>query len=224
MSLKPVLSATKIKKEFYHPEKVLILDEISLEVHPRESIAIIGPSGSGKSTLLQILGTLESPTSGSLYFYGDEITSSKVPEIRNKHYGFVFQAANLLDEYSLLDNLLLKAKIARRLTQKGSEAYEEARSLITDVGLSHRIQFPVKYLSGGEKQRCAIARALMNNPDLILADEPTGNLDKASGDHVQEILLNCCQKLGKSLIVVTHDNHFANLAQRKYQLENGILS
>ena len=119
---------------------------------------------------------------------------------------------------------MLKAKIARRLTQKGSEAYEEARSLITDVGLSHRIQFPVKYLSGGEKQRCAIARALMNNPDLILADEPTGNLDKASGDHVQEILLNCCQKLGKSLIVVTHDNHFANLAQRKYQLENGILS
>ncbi len=218
-----VLIAKGISKEFYHPEKILILKEISLEVKLGESVAIIGPSGSGKSTLLQILGTLESPTTGTLYFYEDQIVPKMVASIRNKHYGFVFQAGNLLEEYSLIENLLLKAKIARRPTFKGAEAFEEALSFIDQVGLTHRINFPLKYLSGGEKQRAAIARALMNNPDLILADEPTGNLDKASAEHVQEILLNCCKKLNKSLIVVTHDNNFSNLVDTKLQLESGLL-
>ena len=223
MKSEVVLVAENITKEFYHPEKLLILKDISLKVKLGESIAIVGPSGSGKSTLLQILGTLESPTSGSLYFYDTKIAPNMIALIRNRHYGFVFQSGNLLEEYSLLENLLLKAKIARRKTCKGAEAFEEALSFIEAVGLSHRINFPLKYLSGGEKQRASIARSLMNNPDLILADEPTGNLDQASAEHVQEILLNCCKKLNKSLIVVTHDNIFSNLVDTKLQLESGFL-
>jgi lipoprotein-releasing system ATP-binding protein len=146
-----------------------------------------------------------------------------ISEIRNKKFGFVFQSSNLLEEESLLENLLLKAKIARRPTFKGSQAYEEALALINQVGLSHRVKFPVKYLSGGEKQRAAIARAFMNNPDLILADEPTGNLDKYSKEQVETILLTSCQKFNKSLIVVTHDNNFLKLVETKLQLEKGIL-
>jgi lipoprotein-releasing system ATP-binding protein len=219
-----VLRAEKITKEFYHPEKVAVLKEISFEIKPNESLAIIGPSGSGKSTLLQILATLETPTSGALYFYEKEITPNMIPEIRNKKFGFVFQSSNLLEEYTLLENILLKAKIARRPTFKGTKAYEEALSFIEQVGLSHRLKFPVKYLSGGEKQRAAIARALMNDPDLILADEPTGNLDKHSKEQIETILLNSCQKFNKSLIVVTHDIDFSKLADTKLQLENGLLT
>jgi lipoprotein-releasing system ATP-binding protein len=219
-----VLRAEKITKEFYHPQKVSVLKEITFEIKPNESLAIIGPSGSGKSTLLQILATLETPTSGALYFYDKEITSNMIPEIRNKKFGFVFQSSNLLEEYTLLENILLKAKIGRRPTFKGSKAYEEALSFIEQVGLSHRLKFPVKYLSGGEKQRAAIARALMNDPDLILADEPTGNLDKHSKEQIETILLNSCQKFNKSLIVVTHDIDFSKLADRKLQLENGLLT
>jgi lipoprotein-releasing system ATP-binding protein len=147
-----------------------------------------------------------------------------IPEIRNKKFGFVFQSSNLLEEYTLLENILLKAKIGRRPTFKGSKAYEEALSFIEQVGLSHRLKFPVKYLSGGEKQRAAIARALMNDPDLILADEPTGNLDKHSKEQIETILLNSCQKFNKSLIVVTHDIDFSKLADTKLQLENGLLT
>ncbi|MBM3193080.1 MAG: ATP-binding cassette domain-containing protein [Chlamydiae bacterium] len=218
-----VLKAEKITKEFYHPEKIAVLKEISLEIKPNESVAITGVSGSGKSTLLQILATLEESTSGSIYFYGNLIRPSMISEIRNKKFGFVFQSSNLLEEESLLENVLLKAKIARRPTFKGSQAYEEALALINQVGLSHRVKFPVKYLSGGEKQRAAIARAFMNNPDLILADEPTGNLDKYSKEQVETILLTSCQKFNKSLIVVTHDNNFLKLVETKLQLEKGIL-
>jgi lipoprotein-releasing system ATP-binding protein len=135
----------------------------------------------------------------------------------------VFQAGNLLEEYPLIDNLLLKAKIARRQTSKGSDAYNEALALIDDVGLSHRLNFPLKFLSGGEKQMASIARALINNPGLILADEPTGNLDQTSAHHVQEILLNCCKKFNKSLIVVTHDKAFSKLVDRKLHLDSGLL-
>ncbi len=218
-----LLTTEKITKEFYHPEKVVVLKEISFQIRPNESLAIVGPSGSGKSTLLQILATLEDPTSGSLYLSEKKITPNMVPEIRNKKFGFVFQSSNLLDECTLLENTLLKAKIGRRPTFKGSKAYEEALSLIEQVGLSHRLKFPVKYLSGGEKQRAAIARAFMNDPDLILADEPTGNLDKHSKEQVETILLKSCQKYQKSLIVVTHDIDFSKLVETKLQLENGLL-
>lgn len=223
MNQKFVLKAEKITKEFNHPEKVVVLKEISLEIRPNESIGITGVSGSGKSTLLQILATLEEPTSGDLYFQGDLITPGAIPQIRNKKFGFVFQSSNLLEDETLLENVFLKAKIARRPTFKGTKAYEEALEFIEQVGLSHRLKFPVKYLSGGEKQRAAIARALMNNPDLILADEPTGNLDKHSKEQVETILLTSCQKFNKSLIVVTHDNDFLKLVETKLQLENGLL-
>lgn len=218
-----VLDANKITKDFFHPEKISILKGISLQVKKGQSVAIVGASGSGKSTLLQILGTLESPTSGTISLYDTPIEKKNICEVRNKHIGFVFQAGNLLEEYTLLENLLLKAKIGRRSTKKGSKAYTEALEFLNQVDLSHRMHFPLKYLSGGEKQRGAIARALMNDPELILADEPTGNLDQLSSDHVIEVLLNCCAKLNKSLIVVTHDTSFSNLVDKKFQLKEGYL-
>ncbi len=223
MKKESILSAKNIRKEFYRPEKITVLHDISIDIGPSESIAIIGASGSGKSTLLQILGTLEGPTSGDLFFHGEKIMKSMLSDIRNKYCGFVFQSSNLLEEYSLLENLLLKAKIARRKTTKGSEAYEEALFFIEQVGLSHRIQFPLKYLSGGEKQRGAIARAFINNPELILADEPTGNLDSNSAQAIMELLTESCRKNNKSLIVVTHDVTFANLVDKKLHLDAGIL-
>lgn len=224
MNEEPILEAKEIHKVFYHPTKVVVLSNVNLRIQPRETISITGPSGSGKSTLLHILGTLESPTSGDLFFQGKKIKSSQTALIRNKRIGFVFQSGNLLEEYSLIDNLLIKARIGRRQSNKGSLAYKEALELLDRVGLSHRINFPVKYLSGGEKQRASIARAFMNDPDLILADEPTGNLDSIQAANVQEILIHCCKDLNKSLVVVTHDDHFASLCDHKFQLEGGTLT
>lgn len=224
MNSGPILEAKDIHKEFKHPVKVLVLSGITLRIQPCETISIVGPSGSGKSTLLHILGTLENPTSGELLFHGQKIKRSQMPFLRNKKIGFVFQSGNLLEEYSLIDNLLIKARIARRQSHKGSAAYKEALELLDRVGLSHRANFSVKYLSGGEKQRASIARAFMNDPDLILADEPTGNLDSIQAANVQEILIGCCKDLGKSLVVVTHDTHFANLCDHKFQLEGGCLA
>lgn len=218
-----ILFAKDIKREYYHPEKVSVLKGISLGIYAGETLAIVGASGSGKSTLLHILGTLEKPTSGELFFHGKSIDVSMLSQIRNQHFGFIFQSGNLLEEYTLLENILIKARIGKRPIHKGSEAFEEATSLLALVGLSHRLNFPVKYLSGGEKQRAAIARALMNNPNLILADEPTGNLDELSSKNVEEILISCCKELKKSLILVTHNHHFANLCDRTMQLADGVL-
>ena len=219
----PLVSIQDIFKNFSYPKPISILKGISLSIYPEESLVITGPSGSGKSTLLQILATLETPTSGSISFQGNPLLPHLLPKVRNQHYGFVFQSGNLLEEYTLLENLLLKAKIARRATHKKSSAYKEALCLIERLDLTDRIDFPLKYLSGGEKQRVAIAIALVNDPDLILADEPTGNLDKRSSEKVQNILLNCCKTLTKALVVVTHDQNFVNLFERRLHLHEGKL-
>lgn len=218
-----VMEAKNLHKSFTYPRKITILKDISLSVNKGETISIVGASGSGKSTLLHILGTLETPTSGELSFFGKPVTEAEIPELRNKRIGFVFQMGNLLEEKTLLENVLIKAKIAREPTGPKKSAHEEALFLLDRVGLYDRIDFPVKYLSGGEKQRATIARALMNNPSLILADEPTGNLDALSGQTIQNILISTCKELGKSLIVVTHDLHFADLCDRKCELHEGIL-
>lgn len=218
-----ILRATAIEKKFYHPHELKVLNNVSLFVNKGETVAIVGVSGCGKSTLLHILGTLEKPSSGSLYLFDKEIGSHTLSNVRNDHIGFIFQANNLLEEYSLLDNLLIKAKIARKKTHKGSISYQQASALLEKVGLSHRAHFIVKYLSGGEKQRAAIARAFMNDPTLILADEPTGNLDLMSAKNVQDLLINCCKEFQKSLIVVTHDTKFANLCDRRLTLQDGQL-
>lgn len=220
---KPVLSARGIQKHFYQEAKLEVLKDVSLEVGKSETIAIVGVSGCGKSTLLYILATLEKPTSGTLELLGIPIEKHCESYIRNHLMGFIFQSGNLLEEYSLLDNLLIKAKIARKAVHKQSESYQKAISLLEKVGLSSRMNFLVKYLSGGEKQRAAIARALMNDPEIILADEPTGNLDVQSAKNIQELLINCCKEFQKSLIVVTHDTEFANLCDRTLKLHVGKL-
>lgn len=220
----PILTAKNLKKSFYYPQKVDILKGVSLSVHPGESIAITGRSGQGKSTLLQILGTLESPCEGTLTIDGKTINSWNKSAIRNRNLAFVFQSFHLLEDYTAIENVLMPAKIGNQPTHFGSEAYTHALQLLDRVGLSERSLYSTKLLSGGEKQRVAIARALCNNPDIILADEPSGNLDKSNAAQIHQLLLDYAHKEGKSLIVVTHDPDLANLCTTQYDLYQGELT
>lgn len=224
MEKKVVLKASEIKKSFTYPSLINILNGISLELHEGESIAIMGPSGEGKSTLLQILGTLEEPTSGSLFISGSPVKKSKAPLIRNRHIGFVFQAFNLLEDYTVLQNVLMPATIAGFSTARGSTHYKRALALLEKVGLSKRINYATKLLSGGEKQRVAIARALCNDPEIILADEPSGNLDHETAHLIHELLLDASHNFNKALIIVTHNENLAHLCDKKMHLTKGKLS
>ena len=217
-----LLEARDLYKTFDGIHPVEILQGISFQISSGESLAIIGKSGSGKSTLLHILGTLESPSSGSLLIQGKE-AFSHAEELRRHTLGFVFQSFHLLEDYTLLENILMPAAITRKNIRAHSQSFLKAQELIEFIGLSDRTHTPVKFLSGGEKQRVAIARAFCNNPDLLLVDEPTGNLDPISGAMVQNLLLEGCKKQGKSLILVTHDEDFACLCDRVYLLKEGHL-
>lgn len=219
-----ILSARKIKKTFLSPSPVEILKGISLEIFKGTSTAIMGKSGEGKSTLLHVLGTLEKPTEGELEICQKMTHLTPLPEIRNRHIGFIFQTYNLLEEYTTLDNVLLPAKIARQPTHEGSLAYQRALTLLDQVGLSSRAHFLAKLLSGGEKQRAAIARALCNDPDLILADEPSGNLDYDHSQAIHHLLLHLTKQHHKTLIVVTHDRELASLCDQIFLLKSGNLS
>lgn len=214
-----VLSAKHLYKTFDSPEKVELLSDISLDLKAGESIAICGRSGEGKTTLLHILGSLEAPDSGTIEIQGHLFSPSTAAELRNKHIGFIFQAFNLLEDFTLLENVLMPAAIAR---QPKSRAY--GLELLKKVGLEQRADFPAKLLSGGERQRGAIARALCNNPDLILADEPSGNLDRANAQNIGQLLLSLVKQEKKSLILVTHDPQLAALCDRQYQLSESRLS
>lgn len=219
-----LLKARQISKKFLNPIPVEILKGIDLDVHQGESIAIVGKSGEGKSTLLHILGTLEKPCSGLLEICGNNVANTSFAKLRNQHIGFIFQSFNLLEDYTTLENVLMPAKIARRPTHQGSPAHLRALMLLEAVGLSERAHFLTKLLSGGEKQRAAIARALCNDPDLILADEPSGNLDYFHSQEVHSLLFRLCKEFHKSLIVVTHDKEFSALCDRTLLLKDGILS
>lgn len=218
-----ILKASKIKKQFFTPSPIVVLKGIDLDVARGQSIAIIGKSGEGKSTLLHILGTLEKPCSGYLEICGKNVSESSLPQLRNEHIGFIFQSYHLLDDYTVLDNVLMPARIARKPTQKGSAAYNRALELLEIVGLNGRAHFLAKLLSGGEKQRASIARALCNDPDLILADEPSGNLDHAHSQEVHALLINLAKNLGKALIVVTHDQELSALCNKTLHLKDGEL-
>lgn len=220
----PLLTCNEIHKSFYHPEKVHLLCGISLSVFPRESIAIIGASGEGKTTLLHILGTLETPDQGSLQILGKEYSKDEFPHIRNTNIGFIFQNYNLLEDFTTLDNVLMPARIARKALPKGGLIYNRGIDLLKQVGLEERAHFPAKILSGGERQRVTIARSLCNDPEIILADEPSGNLDHENSRQVHELLLTCVKKMNKSLIVVTHDEKLASLCDHRYLLQNGKLT
>jgi lipoprotein-releasing system ATP-binding protein len=223
MSAQPVLEAKQIVKAFHHPTLVTLLRGVTLQVFAGESIAIMGRSGEGKSTLLQILGTLDTPCQGSIYIGGVEVGRSNADRMRNAHIGFVFQAFHLLEDYSALDNVLMPARIARKNTAKGSLAYEQGCQALERAGLSHRMHFNAKLLSGGEKQRVGIARALANQPSLLLADEPSGNLDRQNSELIQSMLLASAKEDGKALVVVTHDQELAHRCDRQYELREGLL-
>lgn len=220
MSTQYVLEAENLHKSFPSSPPHHVLQGIFLQVKPGETIAIMGKSGEGKSTLLHILATLDSPTQGTVKICGQIPPKNKLANIRNAHMGFIFQSYHLLEDFTTLDNVLMPLKISRK---GGSEAKVIGQRLLKEVGLEGKENLLAKYLSGGEKQRVAIARALCNHPDLLLADEPTGNLDRSHSQEIQQLLLHTAKKLGKSLIVVTHDEEFARQCDRVLLLKGGHL-
>lgn len=222
--MKPILSAKNIRKTFTRPTQTEILKGISLDLFAKESIAIMGSSGEGKSTLLHILGTLEEPTSGDLTIAGKSVLKNPPPVLRNRHIGFVFQSFNLLEDYTVLQNVLMPALIGGVDISKDSKAYKRALELLARMGLKERVHFHTKLLSGGEKQRVSLARALCNDPEIILADEPSGNLDHTTAKYIHELLMELVKEFDKALIVVTHNSTLASLCDRKLILCDGYLT
>jgi len=218
-----ILKATALQKSFYHPVTVPILQGVDLEVSRGESVAIMGRSGEGKSTLLGILGTLDKPCGGTLQLVGQTVSSSNRNDLRNGHIGFIFQSFHLLEDYTAIENVLMPARIAREATHKNSPAFLRAMELLERVGLKERAFFHTKLLSGGEKQRVAIARALCNDPDILFADEPSGNLDAQNSRFIHDLLLNFVKENQKALVVVTHNQELADLCATRYALKSGIL-
>jgi lipoprotein-releasing system ATP-binding protein len=205
-------------------EKLHILRGISLEIAPGSTVAVAGQSGSGKSTLLNILGGLDRCDSGSVLVAGTEIcglSENNLTEYRSRRVGFIFQFHYLLKDFTALENVMLPAYIAG---MKKKDALEKARALLADVRMDDRIGHFPSQLSGGERQRVAVARSMVNNPDIILADEPTGNLDPGNSAVVAELLYAAAERWGKTLVVVTHDETVARRARVRYTLEAGVLA
>ena len=219
------LVAQRIRKEYPAPGgPLVVIEDVSLDLGPGEALAILGPSGSGKSTLLNILGGLEPPSAGTVTLAGADPYRLSEPEqarFRNESVGFVFQEHYLLPQLTLLENVLLPAVVR---SDRSSGGYEErARALLDRVGLGARLAHLPSELSGGERQRGALARALIGRPALVLADEPTGNLDRKSAAEVGEMLLALGREEGTILIVVTHSMELARGFSRKARLESGRL-
>lgn len=201
-----------------------VLRGVSLSVGRGEIVAIVGPSGAGKTTLLQIAGSLDRPNSGTVIYDGVDITrlkEKKLAEFRNRNIGFIFQFHELLPEFTAIENVAMPALIAGK---KKREAMEEARNLLTLLGLNDRLNHRPSELSGGEKQRTAIARALINNPRIILADEPTGSLDSRNREEIHRIIAELCATRGHTFLIVTHDPTLASIAHRVVKMQDGAIS
>ena len=204
-------------------ERLTILRHIDFTLGPGESAAIVGASGSGKSTLMHILGTLDSPSWGRISFNGRELQSLERQErnrTRNREIGFVFQFHHLLPEFTTLENVAMPGLIAG---ESNAQSRREAAEVLAMVGMENRLHHRAPTLSGGERQRAAIARALLLKPKVILADEPTGNLDEDSGNMVKDLLLHVHRSLHTSLVVVTHNQDLAMAMQRRFELRGGEL-
>lgn len=197
-----------------------ILRGINLVLRKGESLAIMGASGEGKTTLLHILGALEPPSKGEIYINEEKLEKHNAAKIRNSIIGYIFQTYNLLEDLSLQDNVLLPAMIAR---VNSPEAKKKALDLLKEVNLEKQSHLLAKVLSGGEKQRGAIARSFCNDPQIIFADEPSGNLDHTNSKIIHELLISFVKKKNKSLIVVTHDEELANLCDKRVILKGGYL-
>ena len=221
----PILEARNVHKSFKQgPVTLEVLQGVSMSVATGERIAIVGSSGSGKTTLLQILGGLDRPTTGHVLVDGKDIHEQSEQErgaLRNRALGFVYQFHHLLPEFSALENVAMPLLVRR---MKVADARAKARLLLDRVGLGQRLNHRPDQLSGGERQRAAVARALVTEPKIVLADEPTGNLDGTNAESVFALMLELNRELGTSLIVVTHDMRLATRMERIYAIERGVLT
>lgn len=200
-----------------------VLKGVNLKIEKGEVISIIGPSGAGKTTLLLLIGTLDKPTSGTILFNGEDLSkmgSNKLSTFRNKHIGFVFQFHQLLPEFTALENITIPALIAGR---KRKEAEAEAMELLRIMGLEERADHKPSELSGGENQRVAVARALINHPDVILADEPSGSLDSKNKEELHKLFFDLRDRFGQTFVVVTHDEGLASLTDRTIRMVDGVI-
>jgi lipoprotein-releasing system ATP-binding protein len=216
-----MLRATKIEKSYGN---LPVLKGIDLEIHKGEIVAIVGASGAGKSTLLHILGTLDHPDKGKVFIHDKDVfgqSSKGLAAFRNKCLGFVFQFHNLLPEFSALENVMIPGLIGNQDERKVKKRGQE---LLTMLGLADRIDHKPSELSGGEQQRTAVARAMINAPDLILADEPSGNLDSKNAEDLHALFLQLRKETGQTFIVVTHNEHLSELADRRIEIKDGIIN
>jgi lipoprotein-releasing system ATP-binding protein len=224
MNKKPIiLQCKKLTKRYQGELDVDVLKGVDLAIAVGERVAIMGVSGSGKSTLMHLLGGLDKPTSGEVILDGvnlNSVNSTKLAQLRNKSLGFIYQSHHLLGEFTVLENVAMPLLIAQ-LSVK--EAKQRATALLQRVGLGHRIEHKPSELSGGERQRAAIARALINKPNVILADEPTGNLDTKTADSVYQLMLELNQELNISFLVVTHDHELAARMGKVLHMEDGLI-
>jgi len=219
-----IVSTRKLSKEFVRDEfHVIALEDVDIEIHKGDFIALMGPSGSGKSTLLHLIAAMDKPTDGDIEVLGAnlrQMSDKQIAHWRNEHIGFIFQSFNLIPVLTALENVELPLKLTK-LGKK--ERIEHAETALKLVGLSDRLDHLPKQLSGGQEQRVAIARAIVTDPDLILADEPTGNLDAAAAEDVLTMLSRLNREFGKTVVIVTHDPHAAKFAKTVRHLEKGQL-
>ena len=221
--MKPLIKITNIKRDFVLGDEIVyVLKGIDLEIHKGEYVALMGPSGSGKSTLMNLLGCLDTPTSGSYILNGKDVSQMKddeLAEIRNKEIGFVFQTFNLLPRTTALDNVALPMIYAG---YSKSERRARATQVLEQVNLGDRMLHQPNQLSGGQRQRVAIARALVNSPSIILADEPTGNLDSKTSEEIMKLLAEIHNN-GNTIVLVTHEEEIAEHADRIIRLRDGMI-
>lgn len=202
---------------------VEVLKGVDIAIQQGEIVSIVGPSGSGKSTLLHILGTLDKADKGTVSMNNtaiDDLSGKKLAAFRNKHIGFVFQFHHLLPEFSAIENVSIPGWLAGR---KKAEVKTEAVRLLTMLGLSHRVENKPNQLSGGEQQRVAVARALINKPDIIFADEPTGNLDSANAKELHQLFFDLRKEFNQTFLIVTHNEELAQLSDRVLHMKDGII-
>jgi len=220
-----ILKIEKLNKHYKDKKRdIHILNDLDFEIKKGEFVSVLGKSGSGKTTFLNMIGMLDQPDSGDIYYAGQNVSkapSSKIDILRNEMLGFIFQFHYLLPEFTALENVMLPGLIGNKKSK--DEIEKRAKELLTEMGLNDRLDHKPTELSGGEKQRVAIARAMINEPKIILADEPTGNLDEETSDVIHSLLRKICKEKNQTIIVVTHSTELANITDKRYHLTKGKL-